>query len=131
MIKIDLARTLGERMDFTIKDADAFLTVFMEIIGKTLEKGEKIQLAGFGLFGVRYVPEHQGRNPKTGETLVIPACYYPVFKAGKSLKDRVAKCQPSVGKAVENAKSIEAQTGSPSPKASRKKKNSARTEKSV
>lgn len=125
MIKIDLARTLGERMNITLKDAEEFLTVFMEVVGETLEKGEKIQLAGFGLFDVRYVPEHQGRNPKTGEVLTIPSCYYPVFKAGKGLKDRIAKCQQIIGQTKNVAKAIEPQASAPSPKPTRKKKANA------
>lgn len=127
MIKIDLARSLSERMNITLKDAEELLTVFMDEVGETLEKGEKIQLAGFGLFDVRYVPEHQGRNPKTGEVLTIPSCYYPVFKAGKGLKDRVAKCQQSVGQAETAAKAVETQPSAPSPKPIRKKKGNAAT----
>ena len=125
MIKIDLARSLRERMNITLKDAEELLTVFMDVVGETLEKGEKIQLAGFGLFDVRYVPEYQGRNPKTGEVLTIPSCYYPVFKAGKGLKDRVAKCQQPLGLAETAAKAIETQTSAPSPKPARKKKDKA------
>lgn len=95
MIKIDLARTISEKLSITQKEADALLTAFMDAIGESLEKGEKVQLAGFGAFGVRYVPGHQGRNPKTGEVLpaAVPASYYPTFKAGKGLKERVAKAQ--------------------------------------
>ena len=94
-------------------------------------KGEKIQLAGFGLFDVRYAPEHQGRNPKTGEALTIPASCYPVFKAGKGLKDRVAKFQPLDEKAQANVKKVETQASAPSPKPSRKKKGHTSIEESV
>ncbi|MDD2211682.1 MAG: HU family DNA-binding protein [Clostridia bacterium] len=131
MIKIDMARALGERMDITLKDGEEFLAVFMDVVGETLEKGEKIQLAGFGLFDVRHAPERKGRNPKTNEALIIPACCYPVFKAGKGLKDRVAKCQPTVGQAETDTKAIETQSSAPSPKPDRKKKGSSSVEKSV
>ena len=122
MIKIDLARALGERMDITLKDAEEFLTVFMDVVGETLEKGEKIQMAGFGLFDVRHAPERKGRNPKTNEALIIPACCYPVFKAGKGLKDRVAKCKPTFEQAETDAKAIKTKISSPSPKPTARKR---------
>ena len=90
MIKIDLSRTIAERMNTTIKQADEFINVWTDLVGECLEKGAPVQLAGFGQFTVRFVPEHTGRNPKTGEALHVPACSYPIFKAGKGLKDRVA-----------------------------------------
>lgn len=133
MIRNALVRTLCERLDITQKEADDFLTVFMEVVGETLEKGEKVQLAGFGLFDLRYVPEHQGRNPKTGEILTIPNSYYPVFKAGKGLKDRVAKCkQPAAEEIVDTkTKKDKAEASAPSPKPVRKKKNPPLPEESM
>lgn len=91
MIKIDLARIIAEKLGVTQAVADAFITAFIESIYENLPV-EKIQLAGLGVFDKRYVPAHPARNPKTGETLPgnVPACYYPTFKAGKVLKERVA-----------------------------------------
>lgn len=132
MIKIDLARTLGERMDITIKDADEFLIVFMDVVGEILEKGGKVQLAGFGGFDLRYVPEHQGRNPRTGEVLTVPACHYPTFKAGKGLKDRVAKCEKTVDGTVDTeTEKAKAKDSVPSTKPTRKKKTSTPPEEPV
>ena len=54
-----------------------------------LAKGEKIQLVGFGTFEIRERAEKQGRNPRTGETMTVPASKVPAFKAGKALKDAV------------------------------------------
>ncbi len=73
MIKIDLARALAGKLEISLKDAEDYLTTLIEVVGDTLEQGEKVHLAGFGNFGLRYVPEHQGRNPKTGESLTVPA----------------------------------------------------------
>lgn len=123
MIKIDLAHVLSERMEIPLKQADEYLTIFMDVVGETLEKGEKVQLAGFGVFGSRYVPEHQGRNPKTGESLTIPGCHYPIFKPGKGLRDRVANCQQSVCE-VKN-KPEEVKPAAPAVKTSRKKKSNS------
>jgi DNA-binding protein HU-beta len=56
-----------------------------------LDKGEKIQLVGFGTFEVAERPAREGRNPRTGETMKIAASKAPKFKAGKALKDVVNK----------------------------------------
>ena len=53
--------------------------------------GDKIQIAGFGTFEVRERAAKTARNPRTGETIDVPACKVPAFKAGKGLKDKVAK----------------------------------------
>ncbi len=129
MIKIDLSRTISERTNTPMKEVDQFIAVFTDVVGETLEKGDEIKLAGFGVFGVRHVPEHKGRNPKTGEQLTIPACYYPVFKAGKGLRERVADCKkPIADKGVPNkvdlAETKPSASTRPSP-ASRKRKNQA------
>ena len=54
-----------------------------------LKNGEKIQLVGFGTFEIRERSEKQARNPRTGETMTVPASKVPAFKAGKALKDAV------------------------------------------
>lgn len=123
MIKIDLARNIAEKLGGTQKDADAYLTAFIDSISESLENQEKVVLSGFGVFSLRFIPEHQGRNPKSGIPLTVPACYYPVFRAGKGLKDRVAKVQ-----LVENPDTtpVQAEPTSVDPKPTRKKKaNSA------
>lgn len=124
MIRIDLAHVLSERMEIPLKRADEYLKIFMDVIGETLEKGEKVQLAGFGVFGSRYVPEHQGRNPKTGESLTIPGCHYPIFKPGKGLRDQVANCHQSVCE-VKKDKPEEVKPAAPAVKTSRKKKSNS------
>lgn len=124
MIKVDLARNLSEKLNVTQKDVDDYLNAFMEIVGETLEKGEKVQLAGFGVFVSRYVPEHQGRNPKTGESLIIPGSYYPIFKPGKGLKCRVANCKRTQFE-VNKAKSEQVKPAAPAVKTSCKKKSNS------
>lgn len=90
MVKIELARIISAKMDTTLNLAETFVDIFLETIGESLENGEKVTLAGFGVFDVRHIPEHLGRNPRTGESLTIPSNRYPSFRAGKRLKDRVA-----------------------------------------
>jgi DNA-binding protein HU-beta len=61
------------------------------IIATAVAKGDKVQITGFGTFERRSRNKREGRNPKTGATMTIPAAKYPAFSAGKSLKGRVQK----------------------------------------
>ena len=75
----------------TKKDAGVALDAAIAAIGDALAKGESVQLIGFGTFGVKERSAREGRNPRTGEVVAIPASKAPYFKAGKALKDKVAK----------------------------------------
>ena len=91
MNKTELAAAIAEKVEIPKKDAEAVLNVMMEAVGEALKKGDKIQLIGFGSFEVKERAARVGRNPKTLEEIKIPASKYPVFKAGKALKDQVAE----------------------------------------
>ncbi len=71
------------------KDAGVALDAAIAAIEDALVKGESVQLIGFGTFSVKERAAREGRNPRTGETVTIQASKAPVFKAGKSLKDKV------------------------------------------
>lgn len=71
------------------KDAELGVKVILEALSNTLSKGGRIEIRGFGSFGLNYKPPRQGRNPKTGTKVKVPAKYVPHFKAGKELKERV------------------------------------------
>ena len=72
-------------------DAEKAVNAVIACIGDALASGDKIQIAGFGTFEVRERAAKTARNPRTGETIDVPACKVPAFKAGKGLKDKVAK----------------------------------------
>ncbi|WP_138203398.1 HU family DNA-binding protein [Haloimpatiens lingqiaonensis] len=91
MNKAELIASMAEKSKLTKKDAEAVLKAFIESVQETLEKGEKVQLIGFGTFETRERAERVGRNPRTKEEITIPASIVPVFKAGKEFKDRVNK----------------------------------------
>ena len=91
MNKSDLVSSIAEKSDISKKDVEKALNAFVETVEETLQKGEKIQLVGFGSFEVKERAERKGRNPKTREEITIPASKAPVFKVGKSLKDAVNK----------------------------------------
>ena len=89
MNKTELVAAIAERTELTKKDADQALKAFIDVVGDELSKGEKIQLAGFGTFEVTERAARDGINPRTKETIHIPASKPPKFKAMKSLKEKV------------------------------------------
>ena len=91
MNKAELINATAEKAGLSKKDAEAALNAALDVITASLTEGEKIQLVGFGAFEVKERAERIGRNPKTKESIKIPASTVPVFKAGKALKDAVSK----------------------------------------
>ena len=89
MNKTELVTALAEKADVTKKDAEKVISAFIDVVGDTLKKGDKIQLVGFGTFETRERAAREGKNPQTGEKIKIAACTVPAFKAGKALKDAV------------------------------------------
>ena len=90
MNKGELVDKIAEKSGVTKKEADSILTATVETIMETVSSGDKVVLVGFGSFESRDRKEREGRNPKTGETMVIPATVVPAFSAGKQFKERVA-----------------------------------------
>ena len=91
MNKTELIAAVAEQAEISKKDAEAAVTATIDVIAEALRKGEKVQLVGFGSFEVKTRAERMGRNPQTKEPIPIPASKAPVFKAGKPLKDAVAR----------------------------------------
>lgn len=91
MNKTELIAAVAEKAGLSKKAADEAVAAVLDTITAELVKGEKVQLIGFGTFEVRARAEKQGHNPKTGESMTIAATKVPAFKAGKALKDAVAK----------------------------------------
>ena len=91
MNKAELINAAALKADVSKKDAEAVITAALDAITEALAEGEKVQLVGFGSFEVKKRAARLGRNPKTKEAIEIPASVVPTFKAGKALKDSVAK----------------------------------------
>ena len=89
MNKGELIDEIADKTDLTKKQTDAILTALTETITDTVSSGEKVTLVGFGSFEARDRKAREGRNPKTGEKLKIPATKVPVFSAGKDFKAKV------------------------------------------
>ena len=91
MNKAELINAVAEKADVSKKDAEAVISDTLETITAALKEGDKVQLVGFGSFEVKKRAARMGRNPKTKESIEIPASVVPVFKAGKALKDSVGQ----------------------------------------
>lgn len=91
MTKVELVNAVAEKAGLSKKDADKAVAAVFAAITDSLKKGDKVQLIGFGTFEVRKRAARTGLNPRTKETIKIAATKVPAFKAGKALKDVVAK----------------------------------------
>lgn len=87
--KADIVDAVAEKTGMTKKDALGAVDAVVDSIVDALQRGERVQLTGFGTFEIRQRRERMGKNPQSGEQIVIAACKVPAFKAGKALKDAV------------------------------------------
>ncbi len=91
MNKTELIAAIAEKTELSKKDAEKALTAMIEAISEELEEGNKVQLIGFGSFEVKTRAARTAFNPQTKQPIELEEAKYPTFKAGKALKDRVAK----------------------------------------
>lgn len=89
MTKLELVNVVADAAELTKKQAEVAVNSVLSAIADALKDGDKVQLIGFGTFEVKDVAEREGRNPKTGETITIPASKKPAFSASKALRDAV------------------------------------------
>ncbi|MBP3328807.1 MAG: HU family DNA-binding protein [Clostridia bacterium] len=89
MNKTEFINAVAAKEGLEKKCAEKAVNAVFATIADQLAKGEKIQLVGFGTFEVRERAEKQGRNPRTGEVMTVPASKVPAFKAGAALKNAV------------------------------------------
>ncbi len=91
MNKTDLSARLSEKEKIVGKDAKVIVDLLFDAMKEALEKGEGIEIRGFGSFMVRNYGNYKGRNPKTGQAVDVPPKKVPFFKVGKELKEMVNK----------------------------------------
>jgi DNA-binding protein HU-beta len=87
--KTDIVDAVAEKTGLTKKDAQSAVDAMLEAIVDSLQRGERVQLTGFGTFETRERKERKGSNIQTGEEIIIPASTVPAFKPGKALRDAV------------------------------------------
>ncbi len=91
MNKNELVAQIASQSDLTKVDATKAVDAFIDSVSKELKKGGEVRLVGFGTFAVAKRKATEGRNPRTGAVIKIPASKQPKFKPGKALKDAVNK----------------------------------------
>ena len=91
MNNTELTAAAAQAAGVTKKDAERVLNAALDIITASLVSGGKVQLSGFGSFEIKDREARVGRNPRTKETIDIPATRMPVFKPSKALKDMVGE----------------------------------------
>jgi len=89
MTKAELVEEVAKESDLTKKDAEVVVQTVLDSITVALQRGEGVELRGFGSFRIRNRSPRQGRNPKTGSNVSVPAKKVPHFKPGKELRDIV------------------------------------------
>jgi integration host factor subunit beta len=89
MTKAELVEKVADKIQLTKKQTEAVVNILLSSITEALSEGDKVELRGFGSFRIRNRNPREGRNPKTGDTVQIPAKRVPFFKAGKELREMV------------------------------------------
>jgi DNA-binding protein HU-beta len=87
--KIELIAAVADATGLSKNDATKAVDAVFDSITGSLKKGDEVKLVGFGTFAVSERKATEGRNPRTGEAIQIPASKQPKFKVGKALKDAV------------------------------------------
>jgi integration host factor subunit beta len=90
MTRSELIERLAEQFpQLVAKDAEFAVRAILEAMARTLANGQRIEIRGFGSFAVSYRPPRVGRNPKSGEKVLVPGKRVPHFKPGKDLREQV------------------------------------------
>jgi integration host factor subunit beta len=90
MTRSELIQKLADQNHrLSTSDMQLSIKVILDAMCNVLAKGGRIEMRGFGSFTLNYKPPRKGRNPKSGEPVMVPAKYVPHFKAGKELRERV------------------------------------------
>lgn len=91
MTKVELIAAVAEKSELSKKDSEKAVAAVIDSITEALKSGDKVALVGFGTFETKVRKERKGINPITKKEMLIPEATVPSFKAGKALKDAVAK----------------------------------------
>jgi integration host factor subunit beta len=89
--KSDLTEAIVSRMGLPRKRAESVVNLMFDEMTGALTRAERIEIRGFGSFVAKQYRARTGRNPRTGETIPVPAKRLPFFKCGKELRERVAR----------------------------------------
>lgn len=100
MTKSELIEKLSLKQTHLMqKDVELAVKLVLDEIGHSLSRQDRVEIRGFGSFSLHHRPSRIGRNPKTGESVKIPAKHVPHFKPGKEMRERVNQ---SLGKSLKD-----------------------------
>jgi DNA-binding protein HU-beta len=89
MNKADIIQKVHDVLGTSKADAERAVECVIDSVVSSLKKGDEVSIAGLGIFSAKMRPSRTGRNPRTGETISVPAMRVPKFRAAKALKDAV------------------------------------------
>ncbi|RZT42856.1 integration host factor subunit beta [Cupriavidus agavae] len=114
MTKSELVEKLAARFpQLLLRDADISVKTILDAMSEALADGHRIEIRGFGSFGLNRRPPRVGRNPKSGERVLVPEKRVPHFKAGKELRERVDRpAGPQAGVMAANGQASHGKAGS-------------------
>ncbi|WP_370320755.1 integration host factor subunit beta [Oricola sp.] len=92
MIKSELVQIIANRNPHLFqRDIEKIVNVVIDEVTEALADGHRVELRGFGSFAIKHRPERLGRNPRTGEEVVVEEKWVPVFRSGKEIRERLNK----------------------------------------
>ena len=107
MTRSSLVARLSERFPHLMaRDTELAVRLILDAIGDALAESSRVEVRGFGSFALSFRPPRVGRNPKSGDQVVVPAKHVPHFKAGKELRERVDQLPPMIAPASSSKSSI-------------------------
>ncbi len=90
MIRSELIQTIAEENPHLLqRDVERVVNTVLEEVIAAMERGDRVELRGFGAFSVKHRDARQGRNPRTGDSVAVEEKHVPFFKTGKLLRDRL------------------------------------------
>ncbi|MEH3023278.1 MAG: integration host factor subunit beta [Pseudomonas oryzihabitans] len=89
-----IERIVSYQGQLSSKDVELAIKTMLEQMAQALSTGDRIEIRGFGSFSLHYRAPRTGRNPKTGESVLLDGKFVPHFKPGKELRDRVNELEP-------------------------------------
>ncbi|MFO7803327.1 MAG: HU family DNA-binding protein [Desulfovermiculus sp.] len=87
MNKSQLIKTLSDRQEISLDEASVIVNTFFDSIKDSLQRGDRVEIRGFGSFKIKEYEGYQGRNPSTGEMVQVQPKRLPFFRVGKDLKE--------------------------------------------
>ena len=98
MLRSELIQRLAEENPtLKVREVEKIVDVIFDEIAAALERGDRVELRGFGAFSVKHRPARTGRNPRTGAHVSVDRKSVPFFKTGKEMRERLNRDNPEAG----------------------------------